>query len=110
MSGKSKKNKNTPKLDYEKLINTPEFKALVKKKNRFLTPYVIFFTLVYALLPILTAYTSILEKSAIGPITWTWIYSAGMFIMVWTLSTIYTKKASGFDKDAEEILRKNNVK
>lgn len=110
MSGKSKKNKDTPKLDYEKLVNTPEFKALVKKKNRFLTPYVIFFTLVYALLPILTSYTSILEKSAIGPITWTWIYSGGMFIMVWTLSTIYTKKAAGFDKDAEEILRKNIVK
>lgn len=97
------------KLDYEKLINTPEFKSLVKRKNGFLTPYAIFFTLVYALLPILTAYTSILEKSAIGPITWTWMYSFGMFILVWTLSTIYTRKAARFDKDVEEILRKNIV-
>ena len=93
-------------LDYEKLINTPEFKKLSKRKNGFLLSYSILFTAIYALLPILTSYTTILENSAIGRITWTWIYSFGLFIMVWTLATIYTKKAAGFDKDVEEILKK----
>lgn len=93
-------------LDYEKLINTPEFKKLSKRKNGFLLYYTIFFTAIYGLLPILTSYTSILENSAIGPITWTWIYSFGLFIMVWTLATIYTKRATGFDKEVEEILKK----
>ena len=103
----AKKGKATSSLDYEKLINTPEFKALAKKKKGFLTPYTIFFCAAYGLLPILTAYTSILENSAIGRITWTWMYSFGMFILVWTLATIYTKKAASFDKDVEEILKKN---
>jgi len=98
-----------PALDYEKLINTPEFKKLSKRKNGFLLFYTILFTGIYALLPILTSYTNILENSAFGRITWTWMYSFGMFIMVWTLATIYTKKAAGFDKDVEEILRKNIV-
>jgi uncharacterized membrane protein (DUF485 family) len=93
-------------LDYEKLINTPEFKKLSKRKNGFLLFYSILFTAIYALLPVLTSYTTILENKAIGLITWTWIYSFGIFIMVWTLSTIYTKKAAGFDKDVEEILKK----
>ncbi|WP_342514959.1 DUF485 domain-containing protein [Sporosarcina sp. FSL K6-1522] len=106
-NGPAKKGKTTSSLDYEKLINTPEFKALAKKKKSFLTPYTIFFCVAYGLLPILTAYTSILENSAIGRITWTWMYSFGMFILVWTLATIYTKKAASFDKDVEEILKKN---
>lgn len=110
MSKDMNNNKETPKLDFEKLINTPEFKKLTTRKKAFLIPYVIFFSLLYAILPILTAYTSILETHAIGYITWTWIYSFGLFIMVWTLSTIYTRKAKGFDKDVEEILRKNIVK
>lgn len=93
-------------LDYEKLINTPEFKKLSKRKNGFLLSYTIFFTAIYALLPILTSYTTILENRAIGMITWTWIYSFGIFIMVWALATIYTKKAAGFDKDVDEILKK----
>ena len=99
-------NKVPAKLDYEKLINTPEFKKLSKRKNKFLLFYSILFTAIYALLPVLTSYTNILENSAIGRITWTWMYSFGLFIMVWTLATIYTKKASGFDKDVKEILKK----
>ena len=47
--GKSlKKNQVNSGLDYEKIINTPEFKNLVKRKRIFSTPYIIFF-----LLPIL---------------------------------------------------------
>ena len=30
-------------MDYEKIINTPEFKNLVKRKRIFSTPYIIFF-------------------------------------------------------------------
>jgi len=30
-------------LDFEKIINTPEFKNLVKKKSNFSRPYIIFF-------------------------------------------------------------------
>ena len=110
MSNNTKQNQATPKLDYEKLINTPEFLNLRKRKSAFLRPYVVFFCLAYAILPLLTAYTNILEAHAIGYITWTWIYAFGLFAMTWTLSTIYTRKAATFDKEVEEVLRKNIVK
>lgn len=94
-------------LDYERLIETDEFKHLVKKKNRFLLPYVIAFFIIYLMLPVLTGYTSILEARAIGWLTWTWIYSLGLFVMVWVFTQIYVKKAREFDKDVEHVLGKH---
>ena len=94
-------------LDYERLIETDEFKQLVKKKKNFFRPYVIAFFAIYLMLPILTGYTSILEARAIGWMTWTWVYAFGMFVMVWVLTQIYVKKAREFDKDVEQLLGKH---
>ena len=110
MGKSTKKNKVNSGLDYEKIINTPEFKNLVKRKRIFSTPYIIFFFIAYFTLPILTGYTSILENRAIGWMTWTWVYSLSMFIMVWVFTSIYMNKAKSFDRDVEEILKKNVVK
>jgi uncharacterized membrane protein (DUF485 family) len=109
MGGALKKKQATTKLDYEKLVNTPEFKGLVKRKNKFATPYIIFFTLAYFLLPILTSYTKILEVRAIGWMTWTWVYAFSMFIMVWLFTSIYMNKAKDFDTEVEDILKKNII-
>ncbi|MGG0642421.1 DUF485 domain-containing protein [Sporosarcina gallistercoris] len=95
------------KLDYERIIETPEFKHLIKKKNRFLTPYVIAFFAIYLMLPILTGYTSILETRAVGWMTWTWVYAFGLFVMVWVFTQIYVKKARDFDKDVDQIIKKH---
>lgn len=111
MVGKNPKDKKVkPTLDYEKIINTPEFKNLVKRKRNFSTPYIVFFFIAYFTLPLLTGYTNILETQAIGWMTWTWVYSLSMFIMVWLFTSIYMNKAKSFDLDVEEILRKNVVK
>ena len=110
MGKSSKKNQANSALDYEKIINTPEFKNLVKRKRIFSTPYIIFFFVAYFTLPILTGYTTILENRAIGWMTWTWVYSLSMFVMVWVFTSIYMNKAKSFDIDVEEILKKHVVK
>ena len=110
MSKSSKEKQENGKLDYEKIINTPEFKDLVKRKSKFSTPYMIFFFVALFTLPILTGYTTILENRAIGSMTWTWVYSLGMFVMVWLFTSIYMNKAKSFDVDVEEILKKHVVK
>ncbi|WP_458411693.1 DUF485 domain-containing protein [Schinkia sp. CFF1] len=110
MSSTARKETSSSNVDYERLVQTPEFTAMVKRKNAFMTPYVVFFMVAYFLLPILTGYTHVLETKAVGWITWTWIYSFGMFIMTWAFATIYLKKSSSFDKDAEEIIAKNILK
>lgn len=105
--GNARKSKQSSNIDYEKIVNTSEFKNLVKSKNKFMSPFVIFFFLAYFTMPVLTGFTDILEVRVIGWITGTWIYAFGMFIMVWTFSTIYMSRSSKFDADAEEIINKN---
>ncbi|WP_432361252.1 DUF485 domain-containing protein [Sporosarcina sp. UB5] len=99
--------KTDGQLDYERIIETDEFKYLVKKKKRFMTPYVIAFFVLYLVLPVLTGYTKILETRAIGWLTWTWVYAFGLFVMVWVFTQIYVKKSREFDKDAEQLLEKH---
>lgn len=97
-------------VDYEKIVETTEFKALVQRKKKFSTPYVIIFFAAYFILPLLTGYTTILEKDAIGHMTWTWVYAFSMFILVWVFTSIYMNKAKHFDNDVDEIIEKNILK
>lgn len=92
--------------EFVAISESPEFNKLVKKKNKFILPMTIFFLLFYFSLPLLTSFTTILHQKAIGDITWVWIFALAQFIMVWTLATIYVKKANGFDKDAAVIIEK----
>lgn len=59
------------------------------------------------MLPILTSYTTILNKSAIGSITWTWVYVFAQFIMTWALCMIYVRRSIKFDELAAEIVEEN---
>ncbi len=61
------------------------------------------FLVLYFLLPLLSSFTQVLDGKAIGHVTWIWIYSLGLFIMVWAFTVIYVKKAATFDKAADEI-------
>lgn len=104
-----KNTRGNSRPNFEKIIETPEFKQLVKRKTTFATPYIIFFFAAYFLLPILTGYTKILENRAIGWMTWTWVYAFSMFIMVWVFTSIYMNKAKDFDREVEEIIKRNIV-
>lgn len=98
------------KYDYEKIAGSPEFKHLLNTKKKFLIPSTIFFLSLYILLPILTSYTTILNKPAIGSISWTWIYSIGLFIMTWIMCMVYVRKAAKYDAMADEIVEKQGEK
>lgn len=95
-----------PKYDFEKIAGSQDFKHLLSSKKKFLIPSTIIFLSFYFLLPILTSYTTILNTPAIGSISWTWIYSLGLFIMTWVLCMVYVKKAVKFDSMADEIIEK----
>lgn len=97
-------------MDYEKLVQSEDFKGLVKRKKNFSTPFVIFFFAAYFILPLLTGYTKILEKPAIGAMTWTWVYAFSMFVMVWVFTSIYMNKAKHFDVEVDKIIEKNVLK
>lgn len=91
-------------IDFEKVQNSDQFKQFLKRKNKFILPMVVFFMIYYFLLPIFTSYTKFLNTPAIGDISWTWLFAISQFIMVWTLSSIYVRKATSFDREAEQII------
>lgn len=96
------------KYDFEKIANSPEFKQLMKAKKKFLVPVSIVFLALYFLLPILTSYSTILNTPAIGSISWTWVYSLGLFIMTWVLCMVYVKRAARYDKMAQDLIEQYN--
>jgi uncharacterized membrane protein (DUF485 family) len=100
------RNNSTRAYDFETIANSQEFKQLMSKKKKFLIPLTGLFLSLYFLLPILTSYTTILNQPAIGSISWTWVYSLGLFIMTWVLCMVYVKKAAQFDKQAQQLMEK----
>ena len=91
--------------DFKRLAADPKFKELLKKEiiSYFLSLYS--FIIATLLFPVLTGYTNILNNITFWNISWAWIYALLLFIMVWTLVTLYMRKAKSFDKDAEELLK-----
>ena len=97
-------------IDYQKVTESADFKALMKKKKRFLVPTSIFFLLFYISLPVLTSFTTVLEGEAIGSITWTWVYSFLQFVMTWVLCMVYVNRSSKYDKMAQKIVENHHLK
>ncbi|WP_051291426.1 DUF485 domain-containing protein [Fictibacillus gelatini] len=90
---------------YEKMVQTYEFQQLLKAKKNFIIPVTIFFVCFFIFLPIMTSYTTVLNKPCIGSITWAWMIAFLQFVMTWILAALYTKKANHFDKMSERIKR-----
>jgi len=93
-------------IDYSAISKSQEFKNLLAVKKGFIVPLSIFFFVFFFTLPIMTAYTTVLNNPAFGSITWAWVFAFAEFIMTWTLVTLYTKKAAGFDKLVDQIINK----
>jgi uncharacterized membrane protein (DUF485 family) len=93
---------HTP-IDYCKIAQSSTFQKLLREKRNFILPWSLFFMVFYFSLPILTAYTHVLNKPAIASISWAWVFAFAQFVMTWSLCIIYTKRAAKFDKSVEEI-------
>ncbi|MCQ6280297.1 DUF485 domain-containing protein [Bacillus sp. EB600] len=93
----------TAPIDYSKIVQSSTFQQLLCEKRNFIIPWSIFFLVFYFALPILTAYSSVLNKIAFGSISWAWVFGSAQFIMTWALCIIYTKRAAKFDQTVDTI-------
>ncbi|WP_082883757.1 DUF485 domain-containing protein [Bacillus sp. SJS] len=91
------------RIDYTAIAESPAFQNLLAKKKHFILPLSLFFLAFYFTLPVLTAYTKVLNNPAIGAISWAWVFAFAQFIMTWVLCSLYSKKAASFDEMVEEI-------
>lgn len=83
--------------EWTRLGRTSAFQELVKSKKAFVLPATIFFMIFYFGLPVLTGFTTVLNASAIGPISWAYVYAFAQFVMTWTLLHLYISRASKWD-------------
>lgn len=104
---KEEEGKNGNPLDYEAVAESKKFKKLMNDKKKFLIPLTVFFLLIYFSLPVLSAYSTVLNRPFIGDITWAWVLAIAQFVMTWALCTIYVRKATHFDGAADEIIAEN---
>ena len=90
-------------IDYSKIVQSSSFQQLLREKRNFIIPWSIFFLVFYFTLPILTAYSSVLNELAFGSISWAWVFGSAQFIMTWALCIIYTNRAARFDQTVTAI-------
>ena len=96
-----------PTPDWTVLERTPEFRALVRAKRRFVIPASVFFVAYYFALPILVGYwPEAMSTRVIGPINVAYLFALSQFVMAWTLMALYVRRARRFDAQAEALLRR----
>lgn len=96
-------------VDYQKVAKSASFKGLMASKKRFIVPVTVFFLLFYIVLPVLTAYSDVLNSEALGPISWGWLLAFAQFIMTWVLCSVYSRKSRSFDRQVGVIAKENSA-
>ncbi len=85
------------------IIALPAFQALLRKKRRFLVSLVLFFFTFYFVLPILAAFTTILQRRAFPGVAWAWVLAFAQFVMTWVICWLYQRKAREFDSMVQQL-------
>ncbi|PKR86582.1 DUF485 domain-containing protein [Heyndrickxia camelliae] len=93
---------------YEKIVALPGFQDMLAKKKKFILTSTLIIFILFLALPVLTSYSTVLNHTFIGPITWAWFWAFMLFIMTWFFCVLYTKKASSFDQLNEKIKEEAN--
>ena len=91
--------------EWVRIERTDAFKELIRSKKAFIIPATIFFMIFYFTLPVLTAFTTLLNFSVIGAITGAYVYAFAQFIMTWVLAHIYLSKSNQWDDLVDEARR-----
>ena len=83
--------------EWVRVERTPAFQELARKRKAFIVPATIFFLVFFFGLPVLAAFTTVLNARAVGPLTWAYVYGFAQFAMVWILMHVYVSRANKWD-------------
>ena len=83
--------------EWVRVERTESFKDLIRRKRAFIIPATIFFLVFYFGLPLLAAFTTVLNARAVGPLTWAYVYAFAQFAMTWILMHLYVSRANKWD-------------
>jgi len=87
----------TREEEWNRIERTSAFKELMQRKKAFIIPATIFFLIFYFGLPVLAAFTTLLNFQVIGAISGAYVYAFAQFAMTWILMHIYVSQANKWD-------------
>jgi uncharacterized membrane protein (DUF485 family) len=84
--------------EWEHIAATPEFRALLRRKRRFILPATIFFIVYYFALPVLVGYfPELMARKVAGALNIAYLFALSQFVMAWVLAWLYVRAAERFD-------------
>lgn len=83
--------------EWIRVERTEAFKELIRRKRAFIIPATIFFLVFYFGLPVLAAFTTVLNFNVIGSITGAYVYAFLQFAMTWIMVHLYVSRANAWD-------------
>ena len=101
----------SPTPDWPALERTPEFRALVRAKRRFVVPASLFFVAYYFALPVLVGYwPEAMSRPLVGRINVAYLFALSQFAMAWGLMAAYVRRARAYDRLADAVRQQAKVK
>ena len=94
-------------VDWSRVTQMPEFRAMVKAKLRFIIPAVVFFVVYYFALPVLVGYApGLMSKKVFGVINIAYLFALSQFFMAWIIAALYLRAAARFDRMEHKVIEK----
>jgi uncharacterized membrane protein (DUF485 family) len=94
-------------VDWSRVTQMPEFRAMVKAKLRFIIPAVVFFVAYYFALPVLVGYApGLMSRRVIGVVNIAYLFALSQFFMAWIIAALYLRAAARFDKMEHTVIGK----
>lgn len=94
-------------VDWSRVTQMPEFRAMVRAKLRFIIPAVIFFVVYYFALPVLVGYApGLMSKRVIGVVNIAYLFALSQFFMAWIIAALYLRAAARFDRMEHTVVEK----
>jgi uncharacterized membrane protein (DUF485 family) len=94
-------------VDWSRVTQMPEFRAMVRAKLRFIIPAVIFFVVYYFALPVLVGYApGLMSRRVVGVVNIAYLFALSQFFMAWIIAALYLRAAAKFDKLEYRVIEK----
>src|SRR6266516_7442917 len=94
-------------VDWSRVTQMPEFRAMVRAKLRFIIPATLFFVIYYFALPVLVGYApTLMSKRVIGVVNIAYLFALSQFFMAWIIAALYLRAAARFDKMERTVIEK----
>ena len=101
-------NEDVDVADWGRVAESAEFKALVRRKRKFIIPATIFFIVYYfALLILIWRAPALMSRRVFGVVNIAYLFALSQFFMAWILALLYVRAANHHDRMASEIV--NNL-